>query len=213
MRSRREEGGVGQPLRQNPEQTNPGRANLHAQRFSDLARHQHRASDCRQNSEGTQNSRSPGDDRITTEMLKCSMDTCVTYWKDFLGTIWTTSKLPSEWYHSTLVKLFKKGDATLCNNRRDISFLSIPGGLLSHIIVSQIQHHLDEYLRDEQHGFQPNHSCTDLVFTLRMPTEERCEWCNKLYMISIDFEKAFDSFRITATLSISSFNTIVSPNS
>ena len=139
------------------------------------------------------NGRSPGDDRITVEMLKCSMDTCVTYWKDFFGTIWTTAKLPSEWRHSTLVKLFKKGDATLCNNWRGISLLSIPGKLLSHIILSRIQRHLNEYLRDEQHGFRPNRSCTDLIFTLRMLTEESCEWRNKLYMIFIDFEKAFDS--------------------
>ncbi|XP_065568786.1 uncharacterized protein LOC136032404 [Artemia franciscana] len=40
------------------------------------------------------NGRSPGDGRITAEMLKCTMDTCVTYWKDFFGTIWTTAKLP-----------------------------------------------------------------------------------------------------------------------
>ena len=80
--------------------------------------------------------------------------------KTSFGTIWTTAKLPSEWHHSTLVKLFKKGDATLCNNWRGISLLSIPGKLLSHIILSRIQRHLDEYLRDEQHGFRPNRSCT-----------------------------------------------------
>ena len=121
------------------------------------------------------------------------MDTCVTYWKDLFGTIWTTAKLPSEWRHSTLVKLFKKGDATLCNNWRGISLLSIPGKLLSHVILFRIQRHLNDYLRDEQHGFRTNLYCTDLIFTLRMLTEESCEWRNKLYMIFIDFEMAFDS--------------------
>ncbi|XP_065564306.1 uncharacterized protein LOC136029729 [Artemia franciscana] len=110
------------------------------------------------------------------------MDTCVIYWKDFFGTIWITVKSPSEWRHSTLVKLFKKGNTKLCNNWRGISLLMVPGKLLS-----------DEYLRDEQHGFRPNRSCTDLLFTLQMLTEESCEWCNKLYMIFIDIKKALNS--------------------
>ena len=85
----REEGGVGQNLWQNNEQTlppPPGRTNLHPWRFSDLARHKHRAPDWRRNSEGSQmlkNSRLP-EDHITAEMLKCSMHTCVTYWKKLL---------------------------------------------------------------------------------------------------------------------------------
>ncbi|XP_065584253.1 uncharacterized protein LOC136043251 [Artemia franciscana] len=139
------------------------------------------------------NGRSPGEDHITAEMLKCSMDTCVTYWKNFSRTIRTTTKLPSEWPHSMLVKLFKKGDAMLCNNWQGITLLLIPGKFLSHIILPQIQHHLKEYLLDEQHDFCPNCSGMNLIFTLQILMKESYKWHNKLYIIFIDFKKAFDS--------------------
>ena len=129
---------------------------------------------------------------MTTSWQKCFMDTCVTYWNDFFLTIQTTAKAPSEWRHSILVKLFKKGNTMLCNNWQGISLLLIPGKLLSHIILSQIKGHLDEYLHDEQHGFHQTTFCTDLIFTPQMLTEESCKWYNKLYMIFIHFEKVFD---------------------
>ena len=103
-------------------------------------------------------------------------------------------KIPSEYprNHSTFVKLSRRAMPSSVNNWRGISLLSIPGKLLSHIILSRI-YHLDEYPRDGHHGFSENCSCTDLIFTPRMLTEESCEWHNKFYMIFIDFEKAFDS--------------------
>jgi len=85
------------------------------------------------------------------------------------------------------VKLFKKGDTMLCNNRLGITLLLIPGKLLPHIILSQIQHHLKEYLLEEQHEFHPNHSCMNLIFTLQMLMKESHKWRNKLYMIFIDW--------------------------
>ena len=139
------------------------------------------------------NGKSPGEDRISAEMIKATVMTCIKFWTALFAVIWTTAKIPSDWKRSTLVRIFKKGDTSFPGNWRGICMLSIPSKLLTHILLQRISSQLDRHLRDEQHGFRPNRSCADLIFTLRLLTEESREWRSKIYMIFIDFEKAFDS--------------------
>ena len=61
------------------------------------------------------------------------------------------------------------------------------------LIFERLKKALDPYLREEQHGFRTGRSCSDLIFTLRTLIEEANEWSNKVYMLFIDFEKAFYS--------------------
>jgi hypothetical protein len=91
------------------------------------------------------------------------------------------------------VRIFKKGDASHPGNWQGICMLSTPSKLLTHTLLQRISSQLDRHLRDEQHGFRPNRSCADLIFTLRLLTEESREWRSKIYMIFIKSEKAFDS--------------------
>ena len=52
---------------------------------------------------------------------------------------------------------------------------------------------LDSLLRDEQVGFRQERSCTDQIATLRNIIEQSLEWNTGLYLVFVDFEKAFDS--------------------
>ena len=52
---------------------------------------------------------------------------------------------------------------------------------------------LDNRLWDEQTGFRKERSCCDQIATLRIIVEQTLQWNNSLYMVFIDFEKAFDS--------------------
>ena len=52
---------------------------------------------------------------------------------------------------------------------------------------------LDSLLRDEQAGFRQERSCTDQIATLRIIIEQSLEWKTGLYLVFVDFEKAFDS--------------------
>ena len=81
------------------------------------------------------------------------------------------TKVPTDWKRSTLIKLFKKGDKTLPGNWRGISLSSIPGKLLELRILQRIPSPLGKYLREEQYGYRPGRSCTDLIFTLRLLAE------------------------------------------
>ena len=50
-----------------------------------------------------------------------------------------------------------------------------------------------EALRDEHAGFRQDRSCIDQIATLRIIVEQTIEWSSPLYLLFVDFEKAFDS--------------------
>ena len=87
----------------------------------------------------------------------------------------------------------KKGDLASRNNYRGITMLSVPGKILSRIILQRVIDVLDEILRDQQMGFRKNRSCTDHIATLRIIAEQSLQWNTSLYITFIDFKKALDS--------------------
>jgi hypothetical protein len=107
--------------------------------------------------------------------------------------IWETEAVPEDWKKGFIVKLPKKGDLSECTNWRGIMLLSIPGKVLTRIILDRIRTALDRTLRDEQAGFRQDRSCTDHIATMRIIIEQSLEWQSPLYAVFVDFQKAFDS--------------------
>ena len=70
--------------------------------------------------------------------------------------------------------------------------LSIPGKVLSRIMLERLKAALDKRLREEQAGFRQDRSCTDHIATMRIIIEQSLEWQTPLYSIFVDFQKAFD---------------------
>jgi hypothetical protein len=103
--------------------------------------------------------------------------------------------LPDELNLGILIKFLKKGDLSNCNNWRGVTLLSLPSKILSRIISNRIKGYIlvDNKLRREQMGFQKGRSCIGQVNTLRIILEQFNEFQSPLYLIFIDFEKAFDS--------------------
>ena len=60
--------------------------------------------------------KSPAEDRISAEMIKVSVAALITFWTAFFATIWEKKKVPVDWKRSILMRLFKKGDATVPGN-------------------------------------------------------------------------------------------------
>ncbi|KAL8622673.1 hypothetical protein ACOMHN_009307 [Nucella lapillus] len=134
-----------------------------------------------------------GPDGIPPEALKADIQTSTDILHPLLVKIWETEAVPEDWKKGFLVKLPKKGDLSLCNNWRGIMLLSIPGKVLSRIILERLKTALDKTLRDEQAGFRQDRSCTDHIATMRIIIEQSLEWQTPLYNIFVDFQKAFDS--------------------
>lgn len=114
-------------------------------------------------------------------------------WITLITTVGQFEKVPGDWTRGIVVRIFKKGDALNCDNWRGINLISVPSKVVVLVILERLKKALDPYLREEQHGFWTGRSCSDLIFTLRILIEEANEWSNKIYMLFVDFEKAFDS--------------------
>ena len=110
-----------------------------------------------------------------------------------LNKFWTAEDIPQDWKLGLLVKLPKKDDLSLCTIWRVIMFLTISSKVLCRIILERMKDALDSRLQDEQAGFRKERSCCDQIATLRIIVEQSLEWNTSLYMVFIDFEKAFDS--------------------
>jgi hypothetical protein len=84
--------------------------------------------------------------------------------------------VPEEWKCGHLVKLPKKGDLSSCNNLQGIMLLSIPGKVLTRIILERLKTAIERTLRDEQAGFRQDRSCTDHIATMQIIIKQSLEW-------------------------------------
>ena len=82
-----------------------------------------------------QNGKAAGEDRIVAELLKSGGETVIDWLTELIQEVWRTRKVPQDWRNATLIPLFKKKDRTQCNNYRGISLLSVPGKVLSLILL------------------------------------------------------------------------------
>ena len=96
---------------------------------------------------GLKNNKSPGVDNITSELLKADIDTAARQLLNIFEQVKHSKTIPSDWKKSYLVKIPKKGDLTRCDNYRGISLLSIPGKVLSRIIIDRVRDGVDAVLR------------------------------------------------------------------
>ena len=100
---------------------------------------------------------------------------------------------PQEFKDAMIVTIFKKGDRTQCGNYRGISLLSTAGKVLAKILLARLQQVASKILPESQSGFRARRSTIDPIFTLRQLQEKSIEQQRPLYMVFIDFTKAFDT--------------------
>ena len=140
------------------------------------------------------NNKAPGEDLITGEMLKATVQGMgVSKLHNLLNLIWEAEVCPEEWKYGTIIKLPKKGNLADCGNWRGITLLSVPGKILAMILLDRIYEAIDGRIREGQAGFRGGRSCADQIFVLRNIIEQSVEWQRQLVVNFIDFKKAFDS--------------------
>ena len=134
-----------------------------------------------------------GPDDIPPEILKADINTIADILRNIFDQVWESEKFPKDWREGYMVKIPKKGDLHDCNNYRGIMLLSVPGKVLSRIILERLKAAVEPEFREEQAGFRSQRSCADQIATLRIIVEQSNEWNASLYVNFVDFEKAFDS--------------------
>jgi hypothetical protein len=60
------------------------------------------------------------------------------------------------------------------------------------VIAGRLNPIIDAVIAESQNGFRKERSCTDSVFTLKMPADKRREYNLETHIAFVDYEKAFD---------------------
>ena len=112
---------------------------------------------------------------ITTELLRDTGVSTKVWLHRVISTVWEQESIPQDWKKAIIIPIHKKGDRKECGNSRGISLLSVPGKVLTRVILNRIGKIIDEKLRDNQCGFRPGRGCSDQIFTLRQLIIEQTE--------------------------------------
>ena len=100
--------------------------------------------------------------------------------------------IPEEWRSSKVIVLFKKGCPKALKNYRPLTILPVLYKLFAVILLKRIKGKLEGLQPDEQSGFRPERSCSDVVHILRQVPEKSQDWGLTVWAASLDLEKAFD---------------------
>jgi len=109
----------------------------------------------------------------------------------------TNQEGATNWTNATLTPLFKKKDRTQCNNYRGISLLSVPGKVLSLILLERLQ-----VIIDPQCGFRKGRGTVDQIWVVRQIVVRATEYRIPLFLCFVDLTKAYDSVKPQAMTAI-----------
>lgn len=115
-------------------------------------------------------------------------------WVAFLAALFTfllqNASYPSSWCYTKLIVLFKKGVRNSCDNYRGISLMESVAKLYDSILNRRLS--LWFTPDREQAGSQKGRSCTEHIVALRLLIDFARHKRKKLYLIFVDFSKAYD---------------------
>ena len=101
--------------------------------------------------------------------------------------------MPDDWKIGLIVPLFKKGNKMKHENYRGIMLLNVTYKILSSVILERLKEYSEEILGECQCSFRPQRRTMDQLFVVRQILEKFYAHDIDLYLLFIDFKKAFDS--------------------
>ena len=145
------------------------------------------------------NGKAMGPDELPAELLKLGLSACfhkiLLAFHDIIVAVWMTGEVPQEWKDATIKVVRKKKDRTECSNYRGLSLVAHAGKVLLKIVANRLGDFCEEdgNLPEEQCGFRPQRSTTDMMFVVRRLQELGRTNNTSLEICVIDRAKSYDS--------------------
>ena len=140
--------------------------------------------------------KAPGQDGIPPEIYIHGGAAIANRLLDIVKQIWQEGEAVQDFRDVTIVHLYKnKGDRSCCDNHRGISLLCVAGKILMRLILNRLSKHTANIglIPESQSGFVKGKSTADSSFALQQ-LQEKCRLNGQdLYLLFIDFRKAFDT--------------------
>jgi hypothetical protein len=115
----------------------------------------------RQAVESLRNSRAPGEDQLTAELLKNGGPELIRTLHKLICEIWVNETMPEDWGTSLICPIFKKGNKLNCSNYRGIMLLNVAYKVFSAILQKRLNSYAEEILGEYQCEFRPGRGTTD----------------------------------------------------
>jgi hypothetical protein len=134
--------------------------------------------------------KSGGPSGVPPGLLKHLPDNWIALITQLLSRILQNSTYPDRWSLTKLIILFKKGSPSVCDNYRGISLMDS----LAKVYDIILNRRLSLWFKPdpEQAGAQKGRSCTEHLMTLRLLIDFAQHKRKKLYIVFVDFSKAYD---------------------
>uniref|UniRef100_A0A1I8C1E2 Reverse transcriptase domain-containing protein n=1 Tax=Meloidogyne hapla TaxID=6305 RepID=A0A1I8C1E2_MELHA len=144
----------------------------------------------------SKNSTSP--DSIPYILLKKCAFTLSPVISDLFRLILDEGEIPEIWQKSIIIPLFKKGDRTLADNYRPISLTSTICRVFERLLAEKLIDFLNlhDFFCVDQFGFLRKRSTVTQLLTMLDQIYSCVDKGNKVDIVYIDFEKAFDTVPI-----------------
>ena len=145
------------------------------------------------------NGKAMGPDELPAKLLKLGLSDSsheiLLALHDIIVAVWMTGEVPQEWKDATIKVLHEKKDRTECSNYRGLSLVAHAGKVLLKIGANRLGDFCEEagILPEEQCGFRPQRSTTDMMFVVRRLQELGRTRNTSLEIWFIDLAKAYDS--------------------
>ena len=128
---------------------------------------------------------------IPAELLQQGGEAMVNDLLIICNNIWRKGEWPTPWIQSLVITLPKNGNLQLCQKYRTISLISHPSKVMLKIILNRLKPEVEKTIAEQQAGFRPGRSTTEVIFNLRILCERYLQHQQDLYNVFIDFKKAF----------------------
>ena len=102
-----------------------------------------------------------GPDGVPAELFKAGSDELVRSIQQLICRIWLEECMLTDWNHSALCPVLKRGGPTICANYRGTSLLPIAYKVLTSVFCERLQPHAKVLIAPYQCGFRPGKSTID----------------------------------------------------
>lgn len=134
--------------------------------------------------------KSGGPSGVPPGLLKILPANWIVFLASFFSLIMHQIKYPHSWTYTKLITIFKKGTRLSCDNYRGISLMDS----LAKVYDCILNRRLNLWFKPdrEQAGAQKGRGCLEHLLTLRLLIDSARHKKRKLYVIFVDFSKAYD---------------------
>ena len=136
--------------------------------------------------------KAPGPDEICVEMLLALEEEGISMLWQICSRVYETGVFPKQMLLSIFITLPKIPGTLECSSHRTISLMSQILKILLKIIFRRIRRQLLPEISVNQYGFMKDCGTRNAIFLIRMLSERAIEHQQDLYMVFIDYTKAFD---------------------